>query len=1264
MTTGRSESQNELMREETTTLKPLIQILYVDDSPLDRQLVRDALEREHSGFVVTEAATSEEFVERLGEREYDLVLSDFNILGFEGLQVLDQVLARRPNVPVVIVTGTGSETVAVEAIKRGAADYVIKSPLHILRLPQTIQAVMERKRLEEKHLEWESRLQKSEERFRAIFERAPQGLVLADETGRFVSVNRVWQEMFGYNAEEALSLTYRDVTLDKDVRESHEAYEALMNGYTASFRVEKRYVRKDGTIFWADVAVSLLEQTGTDEKLALAVITDISQRREAEESLLRSEWKHRALVESAPIGIILVDSQGRIEEVNQALVDLFGSPSAEATKAINMLSFPPVVDCGLAQEFKRCIEEECTTIFETPYTSKWGKDIHLKARLTALKDPLDGTVRCLGAIEDISAVIDSQAELQARENLMRLILDGISTNVAFVNQNFEIMWVNKAAADSVKKQPGEMIGMTCHSQWGDSERPCERCPTVEAIRTGKSRWAEVTTPDGRIWDERGEPVFDSEGRITGIVEIAHEITERKKSEVERRRSEARFRDIYDRAPVMMHSIDRKSVVRNVNEKWLATMGYERGEVIGKEITAFLAPESRKRFKDVMESFWHDREVHNVHYQYLRKDGATIDVILDAIVMEDDLWGEISISTARDVTELLKTEAALEESRRSFRNVVESSADGIMVLDFNGRVFYGNQAAAETCGLEKGQLPGILLGVPQSTTNSFETEIMRPSGERRIVDMRAARTDWEGSPAYILVMRDVTDVKTKEVEHQRLVTAIEQSVESVMITDERGKILYVNPAFERITGYAKGEALGRNPRIVKSDEHDEAFYEAMWSTLIKGRVWKGHFVNKRKDGSLFEEDATITPVKDEIGRVTSYVAVKRDVTDEALLRKQLQKAQKMESIATMAGGIAHDFNNLLTIASGYTELLLMDKTEASPGYQELEAIAHAAQRGADLVRRILTFSRQVETFPTRLRLNNEVRHVQKLLSRTVPKMIEIEVNLADDLRVITADAGQIEQTLLNLAINAQHAMPEGGRLTIETANVTLDTVYCETHVDAKPGEYVLLTVSDTGHGMEQDVLERIFEPFFSTKKEGQGTGLGLSMVFGIVKGHGGHVTCYSESGVGTTFKVYLPTGEPAAEETDASSSALLPAMGTETILLVDDEELIRDLGTRILKQVGYTIIAAENGKKALEIYKERRGEIALVILDMIMPEMGGKECLNRLVELNPKIKVIIASGFSLDGPVKDAVQTLSKGFVGKPFDVKQLRWTVRRALEEK
>ncbi len=317
---------------------------------------------------------------------------------------------------------------------------------------------------------------------------------------------------------------------------------------------------------------------------------------------------------------------------------------------------------------------------------------------------------------------------------------------------------------------------------------------------------------------------------------------------------------------------------------------------------------------------------------------------------------------------------------------------------------------------------------------------------------------------------------------------------------------MNPAFERITGYTREEALGRNPGLLKSGEHDKKFYRNLWDTIKRGDVWSGRFINRKKDGSLYHEEATISPVHDSSGTIVSFVAVKRDVTEHIRLSTQLLHAQKMEAIGTLAGGIAHDFNNLLQVTLGYSELLLAEKEEDDPEYADLQKILQAARSGAELVRRLLTFSRKVEPKPIPLDLNRRITQVEKLLHRTIPKMIDIRMHLSDDLTKINADPIQMEQVLMNLAVNARDAISEGGKLTLETRNVTLDDEYCRLHVGVDPGDYVLLTVSDTGHGMNKTTVEHIFEPFYTTKELGRGTGLGLAIVYGIVKQHGGLITC--------------------------------------------------------------------------------------------------------------------------------------------------------------
>ncbi|MEJ2718449.1 MAG: PAS domain S-box protein, partial [Deltaproteobacteria bacterium] len=512
------------------------------------------------------------------------------------------------------------------------------------------------------------------------------------------------------------------------------------------------------------------------------------------------------------------------------------------------------------------------------------------------------------------------------------------------------------------------------------------------------------------------------------------------------------------------------------------------------------------------------------------------------------------------------------------------------------------------------------------------------------------------------VEDITERKKAEEELVRLATAVDQVSDTVLMTDTDGKIVYVNPAFERTCGYTRGEVLGRSPHFLSSGHHDETFYRKMWNTIASGKVWSGRLINKKKDGTLFEEEAAITPIKDESGEIVNYVAVKRDVTNEVALEKQLRQAQKMEAIGTLAGGIAHDFNNLLTIVLGFTELLLIDQDENDPRHEDLQKIALTARHGGELVQRLLTFSRRAETKLRPLDLNDQVRQVKELLARTIPKMIKLELHLETNLKTIYGDPAQIEQLLLNLAVNAKDVMPQGGNLILETKNVWLDEAHCHRHLEVKPGEHVLLTVSDTGPGMEKEVVDRIFEPFYTTKLPGEGTGLGLAMVFGIVKSHGGHIDCHSEPGEGTIFKIYLPVARGDAELSPAISGEM-PAFGTETILLVDDEELIRELGRRLLSRAGYEVVTAATGGEALELYRKHSTRISLVVLDLMMPDMGGTECLNELLKMDPDARILIASGYSPNGRTQEILEIGARGFVSKPFKAKQVLQMIRQILDK-
>ena len=429
---------------------------------------------------------------------------------------------------------------------------------------------------------------------------------------------------------------------------------------------------------------------------------------------------------------------------------------------------------------------------------------------------------------------------------------------------------------------------------------------------------------------------------------------------------------------------------------------------------------------------------------------------------------------------------------------------------------------------------------------------------------------------------------------------------------------------------------------------------------------------RKNGDIFHALLEGRSAKDQDGKVTRTRIILSDITDriraekeKESLRTQLFQSQKMEALGTLVGGIAHDFNNMLQIMMGYCDLLLSDKKKGEPGYQELQTIIETTRGGADLVKKLLAFGQQGQIFPVPLDLNHQINQLSTLISHTLPHVVQVDLDLIDGPTTIRADHGQIDQLVMNLAINASEAMPNGGRLKIATTKVSLDDEYCRTHYGSKPGGYVMLTVSDTGRGMDQEILVKIFDPFFSTKERGstRGTGLGLSVVKGIVQQQGGHVTCESEPGKGTAVKVYFPAIE-APLTTAKTVLQTVQSEGTETILVVEDNIPVAELERRFLANAGYEVIVATNGQEALDIYQTRKEEMSLVILDLLMPEMSGRDCLMELLKIDPSIKLLIASGYAPEDELHKEISPLVKGFLHKPFGMIQLLDAVGSVLHSK
>ena len=622
-----------------------------------------------------------------------------------------------------------------------------------------------------------------------------------------------------------------------------------------------------------------------------------------------------------------------------------------------------------------------------------------------------------------------------------------------------------------------------------------------------------------------------------------------------------------------------------------------------------------------------------------------------------------------------------ESEKNYRYLFDSAPDGIDILDKDGTILDCNGLESTLTGYSREELIGkhfteIMteksVGLFKEKFSALEslhkcegrTELICKDGKnidiwRKAVPLVDSAGKYKGVLGF---NRNISGFKNMEKEQKRLATAVEQTGEAVVITDSAANIQYVNPAFEQNTGYLQEDVIGQNPKVLQSGKHDKEFYRNMWETLTSGKTWKGHFINKKKNGAIYHEKATISPVIDDNGKTVNYIAVKRNITNEVELRDQLAHSQRIEIIGRLAGGIAHDFNNILTPILGYSEMAVMDVPENSKLSKYLHKILTAANRAHNLVKQILTFSRQNIQELRPLEIQPVIKEVLGFLRSSLPTTIEIVHHIDNDCGLIMGDATQIHQIIMNLCTNAFHAMENtGGRLEIDLNRVEM-TADNLNGMHIEPGSYLCLKVADNGSGIEETVINKIFDPYFTTKDRNKGTGLGLSVAHGIVENYGGDIKVFSKPGKGTEFSVYFPAARGDSVLSETALCDILPG-DNDHILLVDDQPEVLEIEQLMLDRLGYQTTARSSGLEAIELFRTKPDEFDVVITDMTMPNMTGDKLANKIKKIRSDIPVILCTGFSERMPRENAYFSKISAFIMKPVALEKLSKALRKVLNK-
>jgi PAS domain S-box-containing protein len=1124
----------------------------------------------------------------------------------------------------------------------------------------------------------EQAMRTSETRFRLLAAHVPADVWTTDTDLRLTSI-------YGSLVPpvERLDLRRVGTTLYELFATRDESHPVIAAHRRALGGVSAQYERTAGPMVIEGRVEPLRDDTGAVVG-CVGVALDITERQRARGAMRRLA----DFVESSEDAIVTTAPDGTIETWNPAAEHLYGYPAREAVGRPITLIVPPD---GVAefQRHMRLLEQgQPIGRYEAQRVRRDGRVISLSVTLSAIRDERGALVGSSRIFHDITERKRAEEALQASETRFRTLAATAPVGIVCTDPQGLGTYFNNRLLEILGLKAEEAAGAGFMRSIHPDDRERVASELADMAATGRPFHSEhrIRRPDGTVaWVLAQSAIErDDAGRVIGSIGTITDITVRKQAEEALQASETRFRSLTEHGMDLVTILGPEGRVVYVSPSVTRLLGYGPLEMVGQVAFDHLHPDDvahmREAFARASEG---DTSEIREEFRFRHKDGSwrVLESVVTNLLSEPTVAG--LVINSRDITERRKAQETLRQEQFLVTMLLESVTDSIYFKDAESRFIRINHNLAKLFGLSD---PAQAVGktdfdffARQHAQAALETEREVIRTGRPAVDIEELETwpdrpdTWVSSTKMPLrdatgsvvgtfgISRDITQRKRgeealrhSEADYRGLV---DNAPLGVYRSTRGGRFLTVNPALVSMLGYDSAEELLRldMARDVYADP------EVRSAVIREGRPhveveWK------RRDGKHILVQLSSREIPGPEGMGECYEGMVQDVTEQRSLENQYRQAQRLEAVGRLAGGVAHDFNNILTAISGYSDLLLEEMEPADPKRQDVEEIKAAAFRAAGLTRQLLTFSRK-QVLETRvLDLNGVVQNLEKMLQRLIGEDVKLEVSPGSALGAVRADPGQLEQVIVNLAVNSRDAMPGGGRLTIETANVDFDETYAREHVDARAGRYVMLAVTDTGIGMDAETQSKIFEPFFTTKELGRGTGLGLSVVYGIVKQSGGSVWVYSEPGRGATFKVYLPRVDEPVEADEMEPAIQVVPGGAETVLLAEDDPSVREIVADVLTRKGYRVLRAPDGQTALEMARAVPGEISLLLTDLVMPGMTGRELAEALTAARPSVRVLYMSGYTDDAVVRHGVLAEGLPYLQKPFTPGALAFKVREVLD--